>query len=296
MQNNKTIEGFLNDQIANIKNLWHNAITLNHIVPIDVNNYDECIAILSNELCGPNDIRLARELYPIHYDKRQDLLAIFNKYFSPLSILNQEILFKANILPTCAYVGEYALWHRKDYDNMTSIFPTIQDICLPEIDQETNFFEENDVCYRRVSRGCNDISTIDSWLTYYMQPETQHITDTSFILSLLDTLSPGILSDVEKMEQYVKCYESFFVENRDSIYKNSKITQDKMVEYINGPKFNFTNNTLEHLKYLNEKLAEIHALFFLPLTSEQQEIVNETFAESIDLYTKVENGIIHVQQ
>ncbi len=292
-----TASEFLKDQIENIKNLWIKAIISKNIVPlaVDVSNYDEGITILSNELCGPNDIRLSRELYPRFYDKREDLLTIFHEYFSPSSILNQEALFRAGILPTCAYVGEYALWHRKDYDNKTSLFPMVSNIRLPDINPQTNFFE-NGMCYKRVERGCNNIVTIGGWLSYYMSMESESISDTTFILSILETLSPGILTDVEKMELYVKCHESFFLENRDYIYKKTKVNQDKMVEYINGPKFKFTNDTLKTLMHVNKILSDTRESFFLPLTNEQQEIVNGTIEEANELYTNVENFLAQIQQ
>ncbi len=288
----------LEDKIWTIKTLWEKAILEKHIIPIIGVNFVDGIEILSKELCGPNDIRLCKDLYPMFYEETKDLLKIFREYFAPSSNLNQTLLLNAGIFPTCAYVGEYALWHRKDLNNNTSIFPQRRDHVLPQINPQTNFFEAFSSCNRRISRACNEIATFDGWLSYFAATDdTSSSIDSYSFLGTLKNLSEGILSEEEKMSQYVKCYELVLLENKGNIYRKYRIKgDDTIITFLNGPKFDYTIGTqlLENLNHGIKRLAVVSKLFFNPLTDEQQQIVNETLAEPTMLIKEVELALLSI--
>jgi hypothetical protein len=130
---------------------------------------------------------------------------------------------------------------------------------------------------------------INGWFEYYT-----YVGDTSYFITpysslcTLQTISTGILTDREKMEELVRCHTLMFQKSMDG-----KILKNSIETLLNNPLPSIDDGLkiLTNLKDLKKQLVDISILFFTPLTDKQKISVKNVNTEMINIYTKIENFI-----
>ena len=285
-------------EVSKVKAIWLLAIDKGILIPLTGVVVEDCITTLSNELCGLNDTRLYNSKYPERHTGRKDLSSIFVKYFQLVKLTRDE-LFQAGILPTCAYVGEFAMWHKRDMDSGSfdgsHIFPKVSNHVLPQIDPETRLPLYGVGCNRRIARACECVTLLDTWLEYYAcGGDTSSIISAQSIIDTLTILPKGYFTDAEKTERFVQCYGLQWKDEQTGQY--AQITNYKVKEVLEKPTSENGLHMLANLKDVIERLAKVRACFLLPLTDTQERSVRAVTSEVTELYAKVESVVLEAFQ
>lgn len=305
-----------------IKKNWEKAIAMEYVLPHDVYNYEDGIELLSNELCGPNDIRLVKKLdlhnYPIAISLPNGekttlvpirsgenlskvssftLFDIFQKYFSFSVKANSYELFSVGIIPTCAYVAEFVFFHHKDIADGTNLLPILSRHILPQLNPQTNFLEYNSCGNRRIVRACDKVITLNEWINYYTAScDTIGTVNVDSMLDALKYLPEEFLSPREKMNQLVECHGLILFELKKMILKQYNIRNmpENAIDIL-LEKPQFLNNTVRNLTFFRcafDKLVDTRALFFNQLTDEQNKNVESTIAETKNIIDRLYLALI----